>query len=192
MGVHKFGNKYLPSEYRTQFKFRSHFSGKKNVSYRPGNTVYIMKIQVWLKSDTNNGYHTWRPIYIYDRFHWFRFRKINVLDESFRENQNMHFIFNHFFSVNCTVCDIMHKNTVAPDKIVHALCMLNNIGCRHTFRICNSYHFSTETSITWTHFVPVFIGILPVLLYFVIFAYINISFALLCYISTIICSLCIL
>jgi hypothetical protein len=29
MGIYKFGNKYLPSVYKTQFKFRSHFSGGK-------------------------------------------------------------------------------------------------------------------------------------------------------------------
>jgi hypothetical protein len=28
-GIYKFGNKYLPSAYRTQFEFRSHFSGEK-------------------------------------------------------------------------------------------------------------------------------------------------------------------
>ena len=27
--IHKFGNKYLPSAYKTQVEFRSHFSGKK-------------------------------------------------------------------------------------------------------------------------------------------------------------------
>ena len=27
--THKFGNKYLPSVYKTQVDFRSHFSGKK-------------------------------------------------------------------------------------------------------------------------------------------------------------------
>jgi hypothetical protein len=26
----------------------------------------VEKIQVWLKSDKNNGYFTWRPTYIYD------------------------------------------------------------------------------------------------------------------------------
>jgi hypothetical protein len=28
-GIYKFGNKYLPSAYKTQFEIRSHFSGKK-------------------------------------------------------------------------------------------------------------------------------------------------------------------
>jgi hypothetical protein len=38
MGIYTFGNKYLASAYKTQFEFKSHFSGKK-LSYRPGNTV---------------------------------------------------------------------------------------------------------------------------------------------------------
>jgi hypothetical protein len=28
-GIYKFGNKNIPSAYKTQFEFRSHFSGKK-------------------------------------------------------------------------------------------------------------------------------------------------------------------
>ena len=36
--IHKFGNKYLPSAYKTQVDFRSHFSGK-SASYSPRNTV---------------------------------------------------------------------------------------------------------------------------------------------------------
>jgi hypothetical protein len=39
MGIYKFGDKYLPLAYKMQFEFRSHFSGGKSASYRPGNTV---------------------------------------------------------------------------------------------------------------------------------------------------------
>ena len=38
--IHKFGNKYLPSVYKTQVKFRSHFSEKKSASYGLRKTVY--------------------------------------------------------------------------------------------------------------------------------------------------------
>ena len=38
--THKFGNKYLPSAYKTQVDFRSYFSGKKSASYSPRNTIY--------------------------------------------------------------------------------------------------------------------------------------------------------
>ena len=36
--THKFGNKYLPSTYKTQIDFRSHFSGKK---------VRLMVREIW-------------------------------------------------------------------------------------------------------------------------------------------------
>jgi hypothetical protein len=39
---------YLPSAHKTQVKIRSHFSGKKSVSYGPGNTVFWVCIcTVW-------------------------------------------------------------------------------------------------------------------------------------------------
>ena len=39
--IHKFGNKYLPSAYKTQVGFRSHFSGK-GASYGLRNTVLLL------------------------------------------------------------------------------------------------------------------------------------------------------
>jgi hypothetical protein len=101
-----------------------------------------------------------------------------------------------FFRKSCHLCDNAEKYCTAcqitDDQILHALFMLNSNGYRHTLRICNTYHFSTATMITWTHFVAMFTRTLPVLLYFVIFTYINMSFALLCYVTAIICSLYIL
>ena len=41
--IHKFGNKYLPSAYKTQVNFRSHFSGKKSAPYSLRNTVNELK-----------------------------------------------------------------------------------------------------------------------------------------------------
>ena len=38
--THKFGNKYLPSAYKMQVDFRSHFLGEKSASYSPRNTVF--------------------------------------------------------------------------------------------------------------------------------------------------------
>ena len=51
----------------------------------------VEKIQVSLKSDNNNRYITWRPIYS------ILLRKRNVADKSFRRNQNTYFIFRNFF-----------------------------------------------------------------------------------------------
>ena len=41
--IHKFGNKYLPSVYKTQVDFRSHFSGKSE-SYGPRYTVLALGV----------------------------------------------------------------------------------------------------------------------------------------------------
>jgi hypothetical protein len=47
MGIYKFGNKYLSSAYKTQFKFRSHFLGKK---------VCLLGWEIWyLKSGTRQN-----------------------------------------------------------------------------------------------------------------------------------------
>jgi hypothetical protein len=57
------------------------------------------KTQVSLKSDKNNGYITWRPIYIYANISLNSFRMRNVSDKS-RENQDTHFMFNKCFPKN--------------------------------------------------------------------------------------------
>ena len=51
---------------------------------------FVEKIQVSLKSDTNNGYVTWKPKYIF-------------------ENSNTNFMFNNFF-LNLAVYDLMLKH----------------------------------------------------------------------------------
>ena len=43
-------------------------------------------------------------------------RMIKVSDESCREKQNIHFVFNNFFLENHAVYDIMWKNIVQPDR----------------------------------------------------------------------------
>ena len=58
----KFGNKYLPSAYKTQVDFRSHFSGEKSASYSPRNTVNSQIAAMWKclgknKSDKINHIH---------------------------------------------------------------------------------------------------------------------------------------
>jgi hypothetical protein len=50
-------------------------------------------IQVSSKSEENNGYFTWRPIYIFIISRSVLLRVRNFSDKSCRENQNTHFIF---------------------------------------------------------------------------------------------------
>jgi hypothetical protein len=62
---------------------------------------YVAKFQVSLKSDKNNGYFTWRPIYIMITCRLILLRMRNVSENSCRENQITHFIFNNVFRKTC-------------------------------------------------------------------------------------------
>jgi len=73
---------------------------------------YVAKIKVSLKSDKNNVYFTWRPIYLFIISRSFLLRMRNVSDKSCRENQNTHFVFCNFFFGNRAVYEKMWKNTV--------------------------------------------------------------------------------
>jgi len=57
----------------------------------------VEKIQVSLKSDQNNRYFTYTPIYILVTYRSVLLRMRNFSDKSCRENQNTHFKFNKFF-----------------------------------------------------------------------------------------------
>jgi hypothetical protein len=75
------------------------------------------KIKVSLKSDKNDRYFTWRPTYFLNISRSILLRVTNVSDESCRENQNTHFMFNNFFFFeNRAVYEIMWKNNVQPDR----------------------------------------------------------------------------
>jgi hypothetical protein len=69
----------------------------------------VQKIQVLLKYDKNNGYFTWRPIYILTISRWILLRVKNVSDKSCRENQNTHFIFKNFSQQSCRLWDNVEK-----------------------------------------------------------------------------------
>jgi hypothetical protein len=71
---------------------------------------YVEKIKVSLKSDKNNGYHTWRPVYIFDHT-----SLSSSWNEKYsRQNQNAPFMFNNFF--NRAVYEIMWKNIAEPER----------------------------------------------------------------------------
>jgi hypothetical protein len=54
----------------------------------------------------------------------------NVSRRSCRGNKNTHFTFDNFFSENHAVNEIMWKNTVTDDNVVHAHCIRD----KHDFR----------------------------------------------------------
>jgi hypothetical protein len=72
----------------------------------------VEKIQYSLKSDTDNRYFTWRPMYIL----WQHVAKLflrmkNCSDKSCRENQNTNFMFSNFFfsRKSCRLWDNLEK-----------------------------------------------------------------------------------
>ena len=68
-------------------------------------------VEVSLTSDKNNGYFTWRPIYIAC---WI-LRMRNVSGRIYRENQT-HILYSISFLEKCAVHEIMWKNIVQTDR----------------------------------------------------------------------------
>jgi len=52
----------------------------------------VEKVQIWLKSDKNNKYFTWIPLYMYENVSLNLLRMRNVSDESCKENQNIFYV----------------------------------------------------------------------------------------------------
>jgi hypothetical protein len=71
----------------------------------------VEKIQALLKSDKNNGYFIWRPMYIYGSISQF-FSECEMFQTKVVEKMKTHFIFNKVFSENRAVYEIMWKNMV--------------------------------------------------------------------------------
>ena len=116
----------------------------------------VHKIQVSLKSDKNNEYCTWRPIYIFfitSRSVFLRLR--NVSDKSFREHQDTHFMFNNFFFFrkSCLLWDNLKKYcTAGQAKLKYGARALHggNLDYKHTLRLCKTYCFSAATMVART------------------------------------------
>jgi hypothetical protein len=59
--------------------------------------TFSKKIQASLKCDRNNGYFTWRHIYIYDNMSLKFFIMESISDKSCRGRHNTNFVFSNFF-----------------------------------------------------------------------------------------------
>jgi len=74
-----------------------------------------------------------------------------VSDKIFRETRNTHFSTsnNFFFRKSCWLWENVEKccraGQATDDNMVHAHCMLDTSGYRHTLTVCNTYCFSTAT-----------------------------------------------
>jgi hypothetical protein len=75
----------------------------------------VEKIQAYLKSDTNNSYFTWTPIYTFIISRSILLIMRYVSDKICRENQNKVFVYNNsFFFENRAFYEIVWKNVVQP------------------------------------------------------------------------------
>ena len=82
----------------------------------------------------------------------------NITDKLCRENQNTHFMFNHFLPENRPVDKIMWKSEIQPDwsqrTIQYGACALHagylRQEYRSTLRIRNTFCFSTATMVART------------------------------------------
>jgi len=119
----------------------------------------VEKIQLWLKSDKNNGYFTWRSVLIYD----------NPLSSSRMKEKIKSRIFCSIFPPppeNRDLYEVMWKKYVGATykySTAHAHCTLDNKGCKHTLRIWHIFGFSTATLVTRTLLIVTFMRIFPVL-----------------------------
>jgi hypothetical protein len=66
----------------------------------------------FIKIGRDNGYSTWRPIYIYAHISLNSSWNEKCLDRSCRENQSTHFAMSNFIFENPAVYEIMWKNIV--------------------------------------------------------------------------------
>ena len=135
-------------------KLDSHWTEFYEILYLSVFRKAVQKIQVLLKSDKNNRYFTWRPMYIYDNIALISSYNEKCCTQNCREIQNTHFVFSKFVE-NRTVCEIMWKNTVQPDRPQMTIWRMR-FACwipRPTdtpWKYVIFYHISTATVVTRT------------------------------------------
>jgi hypothetical protein len=85
-----------------------------------------------------------------DIFREILFRMRYVVDKSFTENQNTHFMFKNFFPENRAVYDIMRKNTVEPysSQMIYLIRRMR-IAC-WIIKATNTHCYSTATMVART------------------------------------------
>jgi hypothetical protein len=105
-------------------------------------------IKIW-----QNGYFTWRSIYIYDHI-LFSSSYNEKCFKYYRENLNTHFVSNNcFFQKSRRLWDNVEKycrtGQATDDNMAHANFMLKTKGT-YTIGVCSTYRFSTEKMVTQT------------------------------------------
>ena len=102
----------------------------------------VENFQVPLKSDKNNRYFTWRPIYIFNHLAHFLL-EWKMFQTKAVEKIKTHILCSiRFFRKSCRLWDNVEKyGTAGQDtdyNMAHAHCMLDTSSYKHTHRICNN------------------------------------------------------
>jgi len=98
------------------------------------------KIQVSLQSGNNNGYFTWRPIYIFDHISLNSSKNEKISSSNYVANQNTHFMSTSVLGISA-VYEIVWKNIVEPDRpqmkiwCMHITCWIPKTKNTHTQNI---------------------------------------------------------
>jgi hypothetical protein len=112
------------------------------------------KIQVSLKSHKNNGYFIRRPMYVFIISRSTLLRIRNVSGKRFRENKTQTLFSTTFFRKSCRLWDNVKEYCTAEHatdgNMVHTHCMVDTWGYNHTYRIRNTYWFSTTIMVART------------------------------------------
>jgi hypothetical protein len=115
----------------------------------------VEKIQVSWKSDKNNEYFIWWPLFITYHIPFSSSKNEKYFRRIYRENQNSHFVLNNPFFRNCVFCEIMLKNIVESGR-PHTIIWRMRIVCwvtktSNTPRMYNTYCISTAAMVarTW-------------------------------------------
>jgi len=93
----------------------------------------VEEIQVSLKSEKNNGYFTWRSMYMYDHISLNSSQNKKCFSQNYGENQNTHFVFSKFFFVSLIFFFFFWDNVekycrsgqTTDDNMAHAPCTLD-------------------------------------------------------------------
>jgi len=110
----------------------------------------VVKIQVSLKSDKNNG-HSKTSVYFWSSLSqfsvWEMFQTVCVEVEH-------SFLFSFSFRKSCRFWDNVEEywraGYVTDGNMAHAHCMLDTKGYRHTLKMCSTYCISTASIVTRT------------------------------------------
>jgi hypothetical protein len=106
------------------------------------NPISVEKIQVPLPPDKNDGYFIWRLCTFMVVSHWILPRMKYTSDQSFRENQNSHFMFKNILQKPSRLWDNVKKygrtgEVTDDNKILHAriACWITKATDTHLYYI---------------------------------------------------------